>query len=163
MASLSDLRGLRSGIVCVDGPAGAGKTTLAASLDATVVHTDQLLDGWDGLLKLHHAVTPLVRDLAAGHQAHYRRYDWLAGRFAETVSVSPVGLVVVEGVGSWNPAIAASVAMLVWVDAPDAVRRRRGEERGDFDGHWDAWAREEAALFERDRTRDHADLVIETA
>lgn len=163
MASLSDLRGLTSGIVCIDGPAGAGKTTLAASLAATVVHTDELLDGWDGLPSLHAAVTPLVRDLAAGREAHYRRYDWGSGAFAEPVTVSPAGLVVVEGVGAWNPALAGLVTMLVWVEAPDVVRRLRGEQRGDFAGHWDAWARDEAALFARDHTRDHADLVIRTA
>ena len=163
MASLSDLRALRTGLVCIDGPAGAGKTTLAASLEATVVHTDELLDGWGGLPALRDTVTPLVRDLVGRREASYRRYDWHAGRFGETVTVSPAGLVVIEGVGSWNPALAGLVDLLVWVDAPDVVRRRRGEERGDFGEHWDDWARQEAALFERDRTREHADLVIETA
>lgn len=166
MASLSDLaalRSLRSGIVCIDGPAGAGKTTLAASLEATVVHTDEMLDGWHGLLSLHESVTPLVLALAAGHEGHYRHYDWHAGAFTRTVAVSPAGLVVIEGVGAWNPSLAGLVTAMVWVDAPAVVRRQRGCERGDFGDHWEAWASDEAALFARDRTRDHADLVIETA
>ena len=41
-------------LVCVDGPAGSGKTTLAAAVAAlaprrTLVHIDDLYDGWDGL------------------------------------------------------------------------------------------------------------------
>lgn len=163
MASLSDLGALQSGIVCIDGPAGAGKTTLAASLAATVVHTDEMLDGWHGLLRLHEAVTALVRDLAEGRPGRFRRYDWEACRFVETVTVAPGGLVVIEGVGAWNPSLAGLLSMLVWVDAPDDVRRQRGQDRGDFGDHWEAWALDEEALFARDRTREHADLVIETA
>ena len=41
-------------LVCVDGPAGSGKTTVAAALadvvpDAHVVHCDELLEGWPSL------------------------------------------------------------------------------------------------------------------
>jgi hypothetical protein len=39
-------------LLCVDGPAGSGKTTLGAAVQdttgATVVHLDELLDGWTG-------------------------------------------------------------------------------------------------------------------
>ncbi len=41
-------------LVCVDGPAGSGKTSLADAVArrtaAQVVHMDDLYGGWDGLL-----------------------------------------------------------------------------------------------------------------
>lgn len=166
MASPSDLGIVSSGIVCIDGPAGAGKTTLAGGIavasGATVVHTDALLDGWDGLPRLAETVTPLVADLAAGRTGSYRRFDWLAGAFADTVEVEPAPLLVVEGVGCWNPALAGLVDQLVWVEAPTRLRRRRALARGDFGDHWDAWTAAEERLFARLRTRERADLVLET-
>jgi Holliday junction resolvasome RuvABC ATP-dependent DNA helicase subunit len=40
-------------LVCIDGPAGSGKTTLgtlvAASVGAQLVHGDDLMAGWSGL------------------------------------------------------------------------------------------------------------------
>lgn len=168
MGSLSDLLAVTEGIVCIDGPAGAGKTTLAASLAAprparrtTVIHTDEMLGGWGGLLSLHEVVTPLVRELASGREGHYRRYDWQAGAFAEDVAVSPGGLVVIEGVGSWNPSLEGLIDLLVWVDAPVAVRHERAVARGDFGDHWDQWAALEEAHFAQARTRDRADLVLD--
>jgi uridine kinase len=156
-------------LVCVDGPAGSGKSTLTAALvdlapNVDVVHTDELLEGWGGLPGLADAVRALVEPLARGEVGTWRRWDWHAGGWAEVVQVAPTDLLVLEGVGSWSPSIAPWVTTLVWVDAPHEVRRRRGIDRdGDaFAPHWDQWARDEAALFARDRTRDHADWVVHT-
>lgn len=156
-------------LVCVDGPAGSGKTTLAAELatlapDATVVHTDDLLEGWDGLPGLAAAVSALLAPLAEGRPGAWRRWDWVASAWAETREVSPGGLLVLEGVGSWSPAIAPWVTALAWVEAAYDVRMARGLARdGDaFAPHWEQWARDEAALHRHSGTREVADLVLIT-
>jgi uridine kinase len=139
---------------------------LAAAVPATVVHTDELLDGWGGALE--QAVEALVRDvlepLAAGEPASYRRYDWHAGRFAERVPVPPAPVLVVEGVGSGSAATSPFAAALVWVEAPHDLRMRRGLTRDgdDFAPYWDAWAVKEREHFARDATRQRADLVLST-
>jgi uridine kinase len=155
-------------LVCVDGPAGSGKTTLAAAIaasafDAHVVHMDDLYDGWDGLPRIADQVEPLLRPLAAGVAGHYRRYDWIAGRYAETVAVAPCSLLVLEGVGSGSTPWADLVTAVAWVAAPAALRLSRGIER---DGagtreHWLRWMVEEEALFERESTEARADLVVD--
>ena len=159
----------RGRLVCVDGPAGSGKTTLASALaelapGAAVVHTDQMLEGWSGLPGLAVSVRGLLEPLARGEAGSWRRWDWLAGAWAETSEVAPGGLLVLEGVGSWSPYVAPWVTSLVWIDAPHDVRMRRGIDRdGDaFAPYWEQWARDEAAVFARDRTREHADVVIAT-
>lgn len=157
-------------LVCVDGPAGAGKTTLAEAIAAAapgtpVVHMDDLYAGWDGLPGVDRQLTGLLRPLAGGRAGTYRRWDWVAGRFAETVSVDPAPLLVVEGVGSGSRVVADLVTVLVWVDAPYELRMRRGIERdGDaFAPRWAAWADAELVHFAREGTRERADLTLDGA
>jgi uridine kinase len=156
-------------LVCIDGPAGSGKTTLASGLvdlapDAALVHTDEMLAGWDGLPDLARSVRALLEPLTRDEPGTWQRWDWHAGRWAQWHRLEPTGLIVLDGVGSWSPAVAPWVTTLVWMDAPHDLRMRRGIERDgdDFAPYWEQWARDEDALFARDRTRDHADLVIET-
>jgi uridine kinase len=158
-------------LVCVDGPAGAGKTTLAADLlehlpglSVALLHMDDVYDGWAGLdAGIGTVATSVVEPLRSGRPGRYRRYDWHAGRFAEEHVVPPADVLVVEGVGSGAAAYQDAVTCLVWVDAPADVRLERAVAR---DGeqlreHWDAWRALEETVFVRERTRQRADLVVE--
>ncbi len=157
-------------LVCVDGPAGSGKSTLAAALAAqlgsgcAVVHLDDLYEGWSGLGGVWDRVeAQVLRPLAAGRPARYRRYDWLAGAFAEWVDVPVPDVLVLEGCGSAPRAVDDRATLRVFVEAPDDVRLARGLAR---DGeaqreHWTAWMREEAAEFSREDTRARADVVVD--
>jgi uridine kinase len=161
-------------LVCVDGPSGSGKSTLgrrlAAALhdpvrgDPPLVHMDDLFPGWDGLS----AAVPLlyeqiVAPLAAGGPARYRRYDWDRGEFAETRDLGRPELLVVEGVAAGARPVAPYTSLLVWVEAPQAERLRRGIERDGeaYRPHWERWARQEAAHFAADGTRARADLRLD--
>ncbi len=152
-------------LVCVDGPAGSGKTTLAKALGAPTVHMDDLYEGWSGLDRVDAQLEGLLRPLATGAAGGYRRFDWDAGAFAETVVIAPVPLLVLEGVGSGSSRFEDLQTVLVWVEAPYDVRMARGIARdGDaFAPHWEQWAQDEAALFARERTRERADLVVDAS
>jgi len=156
-------------LVCVDGPSGSGKTTLAAQVgalgSAEVVHLDDLYPGWDGLLDVGAAVLELLRPLAEDRPGSYRRWDWTAGRYAETRYVDPAPLLVLEGVASGSRAWDAWITTLVWVEAPPETRLARSLARDGDEArqHLLAWAEDEARLFAREGTRARADLVLDTA
>jgi uridine kinase len=156
-------------LVCVDGPAGSGKTTLAgeiaAASGAPVVHLDDLYAGWKGIFTFEPATRLLLDSLAAGDTGYYRRYDWTAGDFRETHHVNPSPLLVLEGVGAGSPSWSALTTTLVWVEAVAPVRLARGMARDGEAVHdlWVQWMADEQVLFGRHRTRDRADLLYNTS
>jgi energy-coupling factor transporter ATP-binding protein EcfA2 len=154
-------------LVCVDGPAGSGKTTLAeevAELSAApVLHMDDMFEGWGGLPRISAQLETLLRPLDAGRSGTYRRWDWPGHDWAETVLVPPAPLLVLEGVGSGSAAYADLVTVLTWVEVPYDLRMARGLERGGVGvaENWRQWAIDEQELFARERTRERADLVVD--
>ena len=158
-------------LVCIDGPSGSGKTTLATRLatalgDQPVLHMDDIYPGWDGLAAavplLHEQV---VRPLAAGRPARYRRFDWHRGEFAESHDLGMADLLVIEGAGCGAQVIADRAVLLVWVDAPRDERFRRGIARDGetYRPHWERWARQEAAHFAAEATVRRADIRVDGA
>ncbi len=157
-------------LVCVDGPAGSGKTTfagrLAVELAAPVVHLDDLYDGWtlDGVAE--RLAEEVLEPLAAGRDGALHRYDWQAGSFQPaTTTVPRRAHLVVEGCGAASRAIDPLAVLRVWVQAPPEVCARRWAERGGaaMAAFQPAWARAEAVVFAREDTRARADLLVDGA
>ena len=148
-------------LVCVDGPAGSGKTSFAAALSAAlggaqIVHLDDLYEGWSGL-------EGVAAPLAAGNPGRFQRYSWEIERFAEWLDVPVATELVVEGCGSADRLVNDFAVLRVWVEAPPSVRLARGLDR---DGealrhHWLRWTELEAAHFVREGTRSRADLLVD--
>ncbi len=156
-------------VVAVDGTSGSGKTTLAKgvvdALGCPAVHMDQIFPGWDGLADAAPLLTSQVLEpLARGEQAAYREWDWDLDRWGATITVPPHRFLVVEGCACSVLPAGGYAALRVWVEAPLEIRMRRGIERDGevFRPHWERWAAQERALFEADRTRERADIVVDT-
>lgn len=159
----------RTRLVCVDGPAGSGKTTLATQLAVElacqVVHMDDLYEGWaagpdGGAERLRSWV---LEPLVAGAAGEYRRFDWVTGAYAEAHVVEPAVFLVVEGCGAAARWVDPWAALRVWVEADDDERLRRGLAR---DGaaertHWLRWMVDEAAHYAAEQTRARADVHLD--
>jgi uridine kinase len=162
----------RTRLVCIDGPAGSGKTTLAGRLadalgpDTAVVHLEDLYAGWTLTGAVARLCAGVLRPLAEGRAGAHSRYDWHADRFHPAPVPVPVAAVlVVEGCGSSPRALDPWTSLRVWVEAPEELRTARGLAR---DGahlaeQWRRWQRLEAAEFAAQDTRARADVRIDGA
>ena len=169
IAELPPLAG-QTRVIAVDGPAGSGKTTLAAQLgerldDSLVLNTDQLYPGWDGLEDgAQRLVDDVLLPLSAGLAAAVRPWDWSSGSEGEPRELTACATLIVDGAGCGSRAAAEFVSMIIWLDAEPELRQQRALERDGemFAPHWESWAEQERALFEREQTRQRADLIILT-
>ena len=93
-------------------------------------------------------VAEVVRPLLAGRPARYRPADLVTGRLGAETEV-PAGVpVVVEGVSATDVRLGVPWDLTLWLDVPEAVRRRRIAERdpAELQERWrsDWWPQEEA-------------------
>jgi hypothetical protein len=161
-------RGIRRPLVLIDGPSGAGKSTLADAVRASwpgrqpaLVRLDDAYPGWSGLeragIDLARTLVPPTRRGAVGT---WRRWDWALGHPGDVEWLRPGSALIVEGCGAFEVGGAASGAVRVWVDAADAVRKRRalGRDGGAYDPFWDHWERQWRRYVHRTSPARRADL-----
>ena len=166
----------RTKVVSVDGPAGSGKTTLAAALadalgalglDMAVLHMDDFYEGWAGLQPdlEPRLVGQVFEPLSDERTARWQRYDWHAEAFDGWIDLPVVDVLVLEGCGSGARLYDPYRTTLVWIEADRATRIARGIER---DGEqvlplWLSWMDREEAHFRLNGTRGRADVALRTA
>jgi uridine kinase len=155
--------------VGIDGPGGAGKTTLAETIArrvaaVTVVHVDDFsgprLDEWDW----DRLREQLLGPLESGRPARYQVWDWDRDRGGSWVDVEPGGIVVVEGVSSTRHEAGVPWDLTIWVETPAAERQARAIAR-DGAETWQTqwigrWLVTENAYIERERPHERVDLVV---
>lgn len=156
-------------LICVDGPAGSGKTTFAtrlgAELQAPIVHMDDLYEGWDGAFSPHlveRIDAWILTPLRHGVPARHLRYDWLADRFGDWIDLPDAPHLILEGVRSADRGVREHAALVAWVESAPALRLDRVIDR---DGEairpaMLTFQEREAEHFERQQTRAAADLIV---
>ena len=168
-------------IVGIDGPGGAGKSVLAASIarkdsrisvvpiDDFYVPRNKRLRGRDALLapwkniEVVRLEEEVLQPLTAGNEGSYRRYDWGSDALAERRVVPADGIVLVEGVYALLPPLKDYYHLRVWIDCPRELRLARGLARDGQDAlaQWrDQWMPAEDGYASIQRPKDGADLVL---
>lgn len=159
--------GMITRIVAIDGPGGAGKSTLASQLSAVlnnapIVHTDDFaswdnpLDWWPRL------INQVLNPLAINQETHYQRYDWTLEKLAEWHRLEPTDYLILEGVSASRKAFKPYLTYCIWVETPREERLRRGLERDGeaMRSQWEQWMRDEDAYIEREHPDETADVVV---
>ena len=166
----------RPRVVAVDGRSAAGKSTVARLLhdalpSSAVVHTDDVawhhsFFGWADLL-----ACGVLEPARRGQPVRYRPPAWDARGRAGAIKV-PVGLdmVLIEGVGAGQRALAQLLDTVVWVQSDFAEAERRGIARDIVQGvngdpeasarFWHEWMAVELAFVERQRQWERACVIV---
>ena len=157
-------------IILIDGPAGAGKTTLALKLQTErscqVVHLDSVYNGWEDALTetLTQNLLSLINAFKAGLTYELPIYNWEQRKFVETRTIRPDNCLIIEGVGSGQSAIRDHASSLYWVEVDEEIGLARVLARdGDaIAEEMRVWKVREAEHFKKERTREFADFIITT-
>ena len=175
IAALQDLCSQKNHpIIAIDGPAGAGKTTLAheiflalsPKISVNVIHMDDLYDGWDNALT--DDLTQILKYLVLKHQsqepANLARYNWATNSFDANEVVPPSDLLVLEGVGSGDKSLQDQFAALIWIEIDPEIGVKRVIQR-DGPGvsiQMQKWLGTQQQYFSQHSTREKADFILTT-
>ncbi|MBD8044607.1 chorismate-binding protein [Arthrobacter sp. Sa2BUA2] len=160
-------------LIAVDGFSGAGKTSLALELAAelrahrsvAVFHLEDVYPGWDGLdAGMDYYRRRVLEPLAQGRSAHWQSWDWVAGRYSAQHATEPADIVIFEGVGAGHRSARNTLDAVLWIQAPESVRRERALARDGetYAPHWDRWAAQEAAWAAGDPVSSAADVLVQS-
>ena len=175
IAALLDLCSEKSHpVIAIDGPAGAGKTTLAheiflalsPKMSVNVIHMDDLYDGWENALT--NDLTQILQYLSAQHQsqqpANLSRYSWATSSFDPAEVIEPADLLILEGVGSGDKSLQDQFAALIWIDIDPNIGVQRVTERDGpgVTNQMQKWLGTQQQYFSQHSTREKADFILTT-
>ena len=161
-------------IIAIDGPAGAGKTTLASTLSlalspqmsTTVIHMDELYPGWENALgdELTKTLTWLTSCHKAKKPLLYSSFNWIANEFNPPNSHASTQLLILEGVASAQLPIEESLATSIWLDLDPEIGFRRVIERDgeNISLEMKRWLVVQEQHFAADRTKERCEFLLST-
>lgn len=169
--ALLDLCKKSPSVIAIDGPAGAGKTTLANALRAgmtskkvAVVHMDDLYGGWEISDGFTARLVALVKDFTAGRPHQLEIYDWHQKRFASQRTITPGDILIIEGVGSGQRALRDELNALIWVEIDDqhGLERVLMRDGYEIEEEMVRWQRLQHEHFMKEETKNAADFELTT-
>lgn len=161
-------------IIAIDGPAGAGKTTLAQNIkqamspffSSTVIHMDDLYHGWYHPFDDHFtdALTKIIASHQSGEPYRYSKFNWGDNRFGPIEEFPHKDLLILEGVGSSHKVIRSALTTSIWLTIDPQIGLIRVIERDGAasEGFMTSWLIEQEKQFIESASEECADFVLTT-
>jgi uridine kinase len=159
-------------LYAIDGPAGAGKTTFAAQLEAElsvngsvkVIHMDDLYNGWENALS--NPLSEILDRIATAHHAGrefvIKIFNWNTMRFDREERITPTDYLIVEGVGAAQQILRESGATTYWLDIEPEIGLQRVLDRdgAQIEVQMRQWQVDQEKHFARDETRENCEFKL---
>jgi uridine kinase len=126
-------------LLAIDGPAGAGKTTFAAILEAElsckgtvrVIHMDDLYNGWENALS--NALSEILDRIStahlAGRECVIKIFNWHTMQFDREEKIELTDYLIIEGVGAAQQIVRETGATTYWLDIEPEIGLQRVLDR----------------------------------
>ena len=159
-------------LLAIDGPAGAGKTTLAAKLEveysahSTVrtIHMDDLYNGWDGALgqSLTDTLEVITSAHLSGQECTIKVFNWHLMKFDREEIIAPTVHLILEGVGAAQAIVRKTGATTYWldIDAETGLQRVLARDGTHIEKQMREWQIQQAIHFDIDQTRENCEFKL---
>ena len=159
-------------LYAIDGPAGAGKTTFAAKLEAellekgtvNVIHMDDLYNGWDNALS--NALSEILDRISTAHLAGrefvIKIFNWQSMAFDSEERITPTDFLIIEGVGAAQQIVRETGATTYWLDIEPEIGLQRVLDRdgAHIEAQMRQWQVDQDKHFARDETRENCEFKL---
>jgi uridine kinase len=161
--------------IAIDGHGGSGKSTLAkwlaGKVNASFVETDNFAssdnprDWWP--LVIERIFEPIRNGAKTLSYPRSKRWE---GPHPEPMEDQPVtDVMILEGVSAFRKEYRDYIDLSIFVDTPKEMCLHRAAERDsdtpesrqEMERLWNVWLKDEEDYMQRDKPKDHADLVID--
>ncbi len=159
-------------LLAIDGPAGAGKTTFAAKLEAElsvhstvkVIHMDDLYNGWDNALSnpLSEILDRISTAHLAGREFVIKKFNWHTREFDSEEKIAPTDYLIIEGVGAAQQIVRETGATTYWLDIEPEIGLQRVLDRdgAHLEVQMRQWQVDQDKHFARDETRENCEFKL---
>ena len=159
-------------LLAIDGPAGAGKTTLAAKLateysaHSTVrtIHMDELYNGWNDALgqSLTDALQAIIAAYASGVEHTIKIFNWHLMEFDREEVIDPTEFLILEGVGAAQKVVREAGAITYWLDIDNetGLQRVLARDGAHIEKEMRQWQIQQSIHFAMDQTRENCEFKL---
>jgi uridine kinase len=159
-------------LLAIDGPAGAGKTTLAAQLHAEysvhstvrTIHMDELYNGWDDALgqSLTDALQAITSAHLSGLTQTIKIFNWHSMKFDREEVINPTDFLILEGVGAAQKVVREAVAITYWLDIDNdtGLQRVLARDGAHIEKEMRQWQIQQSIHFAKDQTRENCEFKL---
>jgi len=158
-------------LICIDGPAGSGKTTLAKNLknflnNTSIIHMDEIYEGWENALNdnlVSNIQNWIITPMKKSEPIIYTKFDWYLKSRKDKVIIENYENIILEGVGAASLGIRELSVLNLWIEGRKEILLNRVLDRdgNQIKDEMKLWQSKESEYFLKHDIKKHCDFWID--